>query len=187
MALVARLVWPPVAGGRRRPAVATVGLAILAAFAFTVPARAWMRLISSDPDFTWSGTLGIALGFAILFTGAALNLAARRNGWSRRATWVVRVLGAVLILPAFGGAGLLVLPTAVLGGIAIARPDWRLARVPLALLAVAGLVIVATTIPGDGLAAGRAALGIVLLPAFVWPLILAARLPFVPRTSEPEV
>lgn len=183
MAPLARLVWPPIAGGRRRPAVATVGLAVLAAFAFTVPARAWMRLISSDPDFSWSGTIGIAVGFSILFTGAALNLAARRNGWSRRATWAVRILGAVLILPAFGGAGLLVLPTALLGGIAVARPDWGWARIFPALLAVVALVLVATTIPGDGLAAGRAALGILLLPAFVWPLVLAARMPFVPRAG----
>lgn len=162
--------------------MATVGLAVLGACAFTVPARAWMRLVSSEPDFTWAGTIGIAVGFSILFAGAALNLAARRNGWSRRATWAVRILGAVLILPAFGGAGLLVLPTALLGGIAVARPDWRRARIPLALAAVATLVLVATTIPGDGLHAGRAALGILLLPAFVWPLILAARMPFVPRT-----
>ena len=90
--------------------MATVGLAVLGACAFTVPARAWMRLVSSEPDFTWAGTLGIALGFSILFAGAALNLAARRHGWSRRATWAVRILGAVLILPAFGGAGLLVCP-----------------------------------------------------------------------------
>lgn len=47
---------------------------------------------------------------------------------------------------------------------------------------MATLVLVAITIPGDGLHAGRAALGILLLPAFVWPLILAARMPFVPRT-----
>ena len=51
------------------------------------------------------------------------------------------------------------------------------------MLAAAALVLVATTIPGDGLHPGRAALGIVLLPAFVWPLILATRMPFVPGTG----
>ena len=49
--------------------MATVGLAIVAALAFTIPARAWMRLVSPDPDFTWAGTIGIGVGFAILFTG----------------------------------------------------------------------------------------------------------------------
>lgn len=191
------LVWPraerlapaaePGVGPEPLGAWTTAGLGFATGLAFAVPARAWMRLISPDPEFSWSGSIAIGIGFAILFTGAGLCLAAHRRGWSRRGLVAAHVAGCVLILPAFGGAGIMVLPTVLCGGLAVARSEWRVPlRLVLAALGVAAGVGVMATIPGDGLAAWRAALGIAVYPAVVWPLLLAARLALLPaRPVQP--
>lgn len=181
------LVWPP-AGSRRpvsAPSVAGTARLMAGGFAlgvaFAVPARAWMRLIAPDPDFTWSGSIFIAVGFGLLFSGAGLNLAADRQGWGRRGQLAARFLGGLLIIPAFGGAGIMVLPTVLFGGLAIARHDARLPlRVALGVLALAAVVLTTSTIPGDGLGAVRAVLGIALYPLLAWSLTLAARLALSP-------
>jgi len=187
------LVWPRAA---RLAAVAgpdralgpwcTAALGFATGIAFAVPARAWMRLIAPDPEFTWSGSIAIAVGFGILFSGAGVCLAAHRRGWSKRALVAAHVGAGVLILPAFGGAGILALPTVLFGGLAVARWDLQM---PLRLVLAAAAVLVAaatmTTIPGDGLATWRAALGIALYPAVIWPLLLAARLPLLPLRTAP--
>lgn len=158
-----------------------MALAFLTGVAVAVPARAWMRLIAPDPEFTWSGTIAIAVGFGMLFAGAGLCLAARQRGWGRAATRVARVVGCILILPAFGGAGLLAFPSVLFGGLALAHPRWPLLiRAALALVACAAAMVALSTIPADGLHVARAVLGIVLYPVLLWPLILAARIPLSP-------
>lgn len=182
------LVWPPVARlaavakpGRALGPWRTAALGFPTGLAVAVPARAWMRLISSDPEFSWAGTIAIGVGFGILFAGAGLCLAAHRRGWSKQALAAAHVAGCLLILPAFGGAGILALPTVVFGGLAVARWDLRVPlRVVLAVVAVVAAVFTMTTIPADGLAAWRAALGIAFYPVLVWPLLLAARLALLP-------
>lgn len=187
------LVWPPAARlvpvtGKQRGLGPwrTAALGFATGLIFGVPARAWMRLISPDPEFTWSGSIAIGVGFGLLFTGAGLCLAGHRRGWSKRALIAAHAVGGVLILPAFGGAGILALPTVVFGGLAVARWDFRVPlRLALATIAVVVAVATMTTIPGDGLAPWRAALGIALYPAVLWPLLLAARLPLLPlRAAE---
>ncbi len=159
-----------------------VAVAFLLGVAVAIPARAWMRLISPDPEFSWGGTLMIAVGFGLLFAGAGLCFAAYRRGWSRRATRLARVVGCVLILPAFGGAGLLAFPSVLAGGLALAHPRWpRVLRLALAVLAAGAALATIGTIPGGGLHPVRATIGIVLYPVLLWPLILAARIPLSPR------
>ena len=72
-------------------------------------ARVWMRLVSEDPEFTWGGTITIAVVFMVFgactgLVGAAL--ARGRSGW-----WRVAALPG---LGAFLAQGLVVLPLAVL-------------------------------------------------------------------------
>ena len=186
------LTWPATGAlskplDRRRAAVVVVIVAFLIGIAFGVVARMWMRLIAPDPEFTVSGTLGIVVGFGLLFAGAGLSLAAHRNGWRRTPLGVARGIGCILILPAFGAAGGLAFPSVVLGALAVARWDLRIPlRAVFALVAVAVTVIVACTqIPADDLSAVRTVVGMVLYPVLLWPMLLAARLSLI-RTAPLE-
>jgi hypothetical protein len=93
------------------PRMAALGLVLGAAWG--VLARVWMRLISTDPEFSWTGTLMI-IGFAALLgTGVGVVHAARVSG--RRVWWTLAVVpGMVLFL----SPGMLLAPCFVLGGLA---------------------------------------------------------------------
>ena len=186
--------WPATASleepsARRRPAVVFVFAALAVGLVLGIVARLWMRLIAPDPEFTVAGTVGILVGFGLLFTGAGLSLAAHRNGWRRRPLGAARSIGCVLILPAFGAAGLLALPSVVLGALAVSRWDLRIPlRVVLGALAVAATVVVAATqIPADDLSGVRTVAGIALYPVLLWPMLLAARLSLIRTVPQPDL
>ena len=91
-----------------------------------------MRLITFDPEFTWSGTLFIV--GATTLAGAMAGLAYHRWRLSRGQWW--RLLG-LFFLPLGMAAGAVMVPTFVLGGIALGRKLWHpRARILLAVLAV---------------------------------------------------
>ena len=96
-----------------------------------------MRLITSDPAFSWSGTLLIVGIFTIAGTAQGIALAVRRRGWPRWAQTVVRALALFAALLLGGGAGIVMLPALVTGSLALGRHDW-----PRALRAVLGAVAV---------------------------------------------
>ncbi|PUA81312.1 hypothetical protein [Nocardioides currus] len=78
-------------------------------------ARGWMRLIASEPEFTWGGTIAIAAMFTLLglltgLVGAAL--ASGRSGWWR--------IAAIPGLGAFLAQGIVVLPLALLSAAVVA-------------------------------------------------------------------
>jgi hypothetical protein len=186
------LTWPStgyLASRTTRPVPAA--LVVLAGFvgglAAGALARAWMRLISTDPEFTVGGTLAIMIGFGLLFAGSGLCLTAHRNGWSRRARGAARTVGCVLILPAFGGAGALAFPSVLFGAVAVARWDLRVPlRLLLASIAVVVMLVVSFTQIVDGeLATGRAVAGVLFYPVLLWSLVLAARVPLI-RIIHPE-
>jgi hypothetical protein len=110
--------------GRRLPGAIVVVLAGMAGLAWGVVARVWMRFISTDPEFTWGGTLFIIFGFGIFGLTQGLALAGRRAGWRRPALTVARVVGGIGMVPIFGGAGALMMPTVLGGGLAWFRTDW---------------------------------------------------------------
>ncbi len=108
----------------RRTGPLAVPLGALGGLLLGVTARAWMRFISDDPQFTWSGTLFIVGGFTVFGTAQGTVRFARRS--SRR--WVVslaRLFGSVLMLPLFAAAGSVMLPTVVCFGLVTARPGWK--------------------------------------------------------------
>ena len=98
-----------------RSAAAGFGLGLL----WGITARTWMRLISTEPQFTWAGTATI-LGFTSI-TGLTLGIlyGVRQAGRSR--WW--RAL-AVLCLPTFAGAGMVFLPAFLLGGLLYLHHLW---------------------------------------------------------------
>ena len=90
---------------------AALGLALGAAWG--VLARVWMRLITTDPAFSWSGTLLIVGLAALLGAGVGLVDAALRAGRSR--WWRLAVVPGLLLLL---GPGILLAPSFVVGGLA---------------------------------------------------------------------
>lgn len=164
----------------RRPSI--VRFAALGAglgLAWGVIARGWMRLISEQPEFSWSGT-GYILG-ATMVLGLILGAAeaARRRG--SRGAW--RAAAAAFALLG-AGAGMLTLPLLVIGGITFARP-WRpLVRASLATATLAAVVLVGFAVwqSRQGL---PGVVGIVLWVGLAIPLAWAASIPFRPRVARP--
>lgn len=136
--LVARHPWMFVAG-------AAVAGATLGAVA-----RAWMRWISVDHEFSWSGTLAIVVGFTV-FAGAQACAAVARIRSTRRATTAaVRATAALLSGGLFGAAGAVMLPTVVFGSIATWRTGLRrVVRLLLGVLALPSVVFVVIGIVED--------------------------------------
>lgn len=130
--------------------VSTLAIGLFGGAALGVVARAWMRLIAEDPEFSWGGTIFIVMAFTIFgFTQSIAAVARRRStrGWTLT---LARVIGTVGLLPLFVGAGAVMLPTVVGGGLAFARVDWhRLARGICLVLAAAPVLFVASDLVGS--------------------------------------
>ncbi|MEV6412148.1 hypothetical protein [Kribbella sp. NPDC051718] len=97
---------------------AAIGFAL--GLSWGVAARVWMRLIATDPEFTWTGT-GMILGSTAI-GGLVLGFlhGARRAGWSR--AW--RLLGLCWLL-VFAGPGIVFLPVFYLGGLLSFHRGWQ--------------------------------------------------------------
>lgn len=91
-------------------------LGTLAGAVWGVLARVWMRLISGDPEFSWSGTL-VILGLAALL-GCGVGLAAQATRAGRSRWWRLAIVpGLVLFL----SPGMLLAPSFLIGSLAFAR------------------------------------------------------------------
>lgn len=102
-----------------------------------VAIRAWMRLISENPEFSMEGTLYIVMVPAIIGALVALAVSARSHDSRWFPAW--RVVACISVVLLAVGAGMLTLPTIVYGAVAFAVPAPRLVwRVVLALLLLAG-------------------------------------------------
>ena len=138
-----------------------VGLVVGVGYAACL--RVWMRLVSTDPEFSWAGTGYILGAFAVLGAMAGLVTAGRRLGWRRRLNGA-RAAGTVLSLGCFLAAGALMLPTVVPAALGWARSDWpRPARAGLLLFGVVAAVFVVLTLPGLSLSRRLLALAIYAL------------------------
>jgi hypothetical protein len=125
------------AARQRRLPIVLVGAA--GGFTLGVVARAWMRLISEDPGFTWGGTFFIVMGFTIFGLTQSIVAAARRRGTRRSRLTVLRVIGVAGMLPLFVAAGSVMFPTVIGGGLALARDEWR--------TVTRGICLVTATLP----------------------------------------
>src|SRR5689334_14985007 len=85
--------------------------------AWGVLARAWMRLVSTSPEFSWAGSLAIVALAAVFGAGVGLSTSARRSrGWRR---WLRLAVLPGMVL--FAGQGLPLLPAFALAGPLLAR------------------------------------------------------------------
>ena len=104
-----------------------------------VVARLWMRWISTDPEFTWSGTIFIVIGFAIFAANQATVFVLRKKTKSRRLTSIIRGAGVLFSLPIFAAAGAIMFPTVALASIAVWQKTMD-KKVRLALLAISLII-----------------------------------------------
>lgn len=117
-------VWRWLAGG------------LVAGLAWGVVARLWMRFVTDVPEFTWSGTL-LILGVSVL---AGLSLGAVEL-LRRRGVRVWRVACATPALVMFLSAGMVMAPSAVLGGFVVSGRGPRWLRAGATVLALAPLAL----------------------------------------------
>ena len=78
-----------------------------------------MRWISTDPEFTWGGTIGIVIAFTFFATTQTTIYVLRRRVRTRRFTSVIRGAGIIFSLPLFTAAGAIMFPTVALTSIAL--------------------------------------------------------------------
>lgn len=118
--------------------------------AWGIVARFWMRLISTNPEFSVFGTAFILVVTTVFGTCAGLAYVARRGGWARWAHYLTRGLVVLAFIPfGFAGGAPLML-TVLLATVGLTQTGWPrfLRAIPL-LLAVAGVVLVSWEIVND--------------------------------------
>ena len=176
----------PSAASRGRPSLVARHPWLLAPIGFVsgialgIVARVWMRWISGDPEFSWGGTIFIVSAFALLGLTQGIAAAARLGGRRRAVVTVARVFGVVGMMTIFGGAGAIMLPTVVGGGLALYRTDWRRwLRVIFALVATPPVVFVTLGIV-DEIGVVRGVVQILLFFAIYGVVLWAVRASLAP-------
>ena len=168
-----------VAPAVRQRVLPVVAIGVFGGFALGVVARAWMRLISEDPAFTWSGTLFIVLGFTVFGFTQSIAAAARRRATRRSTLTVLRVIGIAGMLPLFVAAGAVMFPTVIGGGLALARVEWRkITRTVCVVVALAPVVFVGNDLVDSFGWSLHTLAGFVAMVAVYSTIIMATRYTF---------
>ncbi len=116
----------------------------LAGAAWGAQFRGFMRFVSTDPEFSWSGTLFIVGAFTLAGAAHGVVLSGSRQGLSRLTLTPLRVVALVVTLPIMSAAGAPLAPTVVFGALALHRHTWsRWARLVCALVAAAPVAVIA--------------------------------------------
>lgn len=164
---------PPVTRTRE---LVIVMFGTIAGLSLGVLARLWMRLISTEPEFSWGGTIFIVLGFTIFGLTQSVAALARRRRWRPWAARAARSGGVAGMLPLFVGAGGLMMPTVVGGGLAAWRVEWpKTARSVCALIAAVPVVFVGGGVVGDFGLSLRSLAGIAAMFAIYSGIVWANR------------
>ena len=130
---------------RGRIAAVTLARGVLAGVVLGAAYRGWMRLVATDPSFSWEGTLGIVLVITVVTLAAAVCAQVRLSARRRWVRGSVRFLAAALILLGLGSPPATVtVPAFVLGGLAWGRKSWsdrvrRRLAIGAVVLAIAAL------------------------------------------------
>ncbi len=155
-----------------------------AGLAWGIVARLWMRFISDHPEFSWSGTAFI-VGAATIF-GTAMGLAWLRRARGGRGWW--RLLGLTVLLLGMG-TGSLMIPTVLLGAVALGRP-WRrwITAVVLAIALVPQVLILGPDL--GSMSVPRLMIALAAYLVLLWSEAAALSVVFRPlrkwtRTNEP--
>jgi hypothetical protein len=141
---------------------------LVGGLAWGVFARVWMRFISTDPQFTWNGTLFIVIGFGIAGLAQSAAFLGRRANLRRRQMTALRVATFASLLPLGMAAGGPAFPIIVLAPLALTHIDWsRRTRVAVGAVALLPVLFVARILSGD-LPVLRTVVG------FMWFLVIYA-------------
>lgn len=124
--------------------------ALIKGFVLGVVARAWMRWISTDPEFSWSGSIFIVIAFMIFMVNQSLVRLLRQRFKGRRSVLLIRIIGVIFSLPIFSAAGGIMFPAVALASVG----TWNTAlgkrtRGVLLLLALIIPVIISKDIVSD--------------------------------------
>jgi hypothetical protein len=161
--------------------LSTLATGLFGGLALGIVARAWMRLIAEDPEFTWEGTIFILGGFTVFgFTQSVIALVRHRA--TRRWTLAIgRAVGVIGLLPLFVGAGAIMLPTVVGGGLARARVDWhRYVRVICVVAASGPVLLVGSQLIGSFGWSLHTVAGFLAMVAIYATIIAATKQTFAP-------
>ena len=146
-------VWAAVLGG--------AGLGLV----WGIAARIWMRLISTQPEFSIPGTLAILVIAAVFGAWTGLAFAARRRGWRRWHHYLLRGLAVVFFIPFGIAGGLPLMLTVLLATLGVTQPAvvglWVLA-------ALAILLVAATDIDVPAITVGVVLAGAIALTVWTW-------------------
>ncbi len=112
---------------RNHPILSGAGIGL----AWGVAMRAWMRFISTNPEFSWSGTLFI-VGASVI-AGSLLGFARLRRWRGGIGWWRFAAVSLILL----GAGGAVMWPAVILGAIALGRrrPAWLVGTLGAAALA----------------------------------------------------
>jgi hypothetical protein len=174
--------------GTRRRVVPTLATGVFGGLLLGILARAWMRLIAEDPEFTWSGTIFIVGGFTIFGFTQSVAALVRSRATRRWTLTLARVLGTIGMLPLFVAAGGLMLPTVVGGGLAVARVQWhRVLRGICLLVAAVPVVFVGHQLVGSFGWSLHTVAGFVAMLAIYSTIVWATRFTFTARSAGNSV
>lgn len=122
------------------------GAWLLGGLSWGILARAWMRLISTQPEFTWSGTIFILTVATLIAAFLGLPMLLRRRPGTRRARSAPAV-GALAIFPLGMGPGAVMLPAIIGGALALhgREVNGKIARALLTLVAFGAVLLVGRT------------------------------------------
>jgi hypothetical protein len=149
-------------------------------------ARAFMRLVAEEPEFTWSGTLFIVGLFTVFGLVQGIVDAGRAASTTRWVTGPLRLLGGLFYLPLGMGAGTLMAPFLWCGALAWWHPGWRRwLRAVLGGIAVLNLGAVVTFSVVSGGGAVPSAAGVIVLSAVYLGVIHTAGATFRPPADHP--
>lgn len=162
----------------------TLAAGLFGGFTLGVIARAWMRLIAEEPDFTWAGTIFILGAFTIFGLTQSVAAVARRRTKRRWTLTVARLIGTVGFLPLFVGAGAIMMPTVVGGGFALARVEWpRVTRWICVVAAMGPVVLVGSQLVGSFGLSVHALAGFVSMLAIYGTIVAATRFTVTAQTD----
>jgi len=140
-----------------------------------------MRFISTDPEFTWNGTLFIVIGFGIAGLAQSGAYLGRRAGLRRSRMTVLRVVTFAGLLPLGMAAGASMFPTVVLAPLALAHTEWSgRTRLFVGLTALLPVLAIATML-ADDLSTLRAGAGFLWFLAVYAGIVWAARFSLAPQ------
>jgi len=158
-----------------------IPLGLFGGLTLGVIARLWMRWISTDPEFTWGGTIGILVGFTLFFTAHSIVFFAVRKRWSRLSTMIARVIALPFSLLLFTAQGAVMFPTVVTGSLAAWRKSWpRWVRVILGMASLVMPFILIKDIVGD-FGWSIATIGRIVLFALIYGVVIAITQPTVAK------